>query len=61
MRYLVHYSVANERRTAEVEAASPEGAVVKLRHTRADHETPRGHGIEILSVSPEPSCEELAG
>ncbi len=60
MRYLVHYSVANERRTVEVEATSPHEAVVKFRHTRPDREARRGDGTEILSVSQEYACDETS-
>ena len=60
MRYRVHYTVSNERRTAEVEAASPQEAVIKFRHTRSDHEDRAGRPSEVLSVSPEPDANELA-
>lgn len=59
MKYRVQYCVANERRTAEVEAGSPHEAVIKFRHTRSDHTDRRGRPSQILSVSPEPSVEEL--
>lgn len=59
MRYRVHYCVDNERRTAEVEARSPQEAVVRFRHTRSTHKHSNGRPSEILSVSPEPTGEEL--
>ena len=59
MRYRVHYCVDNERRTAEVEARSPQEAVVKFRHTRGTHKHSGRRPSEILSVSPEPTSEEL--
>ena len=60
MRYRVQYCVAQQRRTAEIEAGSPQEAVVKFRHTHADHESPSGEQADILSVSPEPTCDEVA-
>jgi len=59
MKYRVHYCVANERRTAEVEAGSPHEAVIKFRHTRSDYKDRCGRPSQVLSVSPEPSLEEL--
>ncbi len=59
MRYRVHYRVAEERRTAEVEAGSPEEAVVKFRHTRRDGERLGGKNSAILSVCPDVVCEEM--
>ena len=60
MRYRVQYCIADERRTAEIEAASPHEAVVKFRHTRPEHQTPQEKPAEILSVWPEPACDEMA-
>ena len=59
MRYRVQYFVDEERRTAEIEAASPQEAVVKFRHTHADRESPCGREAQILSVSPEAACDEV--
>ena len=58
MRYRVHYCVEDERRTAEIEAGSPEEAMVKFRHTRSDPAVRCGRASRILSVSPEPDVEE---
>jgi hypothetical protein len=60
MRYRVHYSVSNQRRTAQVEATSPAEAVVKFRHTSPDAEDPRGQASVILSVCPDWAEEEAA-
>ena len=60
MRYRVHYCVDNERRTAEVEASTPQEAVVKFRHTRSDHKDNCGRPSEILSVSPDPADDFLS-
>ena len=60
MLYRVHYCVCQERRTAEIEAASPSEAVVKFRHTQPENIPISNKPAEILSVSPEPMCDELA-
>ncbi len=61
MRYRVHYCVDNQRRTAEVEARSPQEAVVKFRHTRSsNHRDSAGRPSEILSVCPDLSAEEMS-
>jgi len=54
MRYRVHYVVRSERRTAEVEAASPQEAEVKFRHTCADCDMSKEQDSQVLSVSLEP-------
>ncbi len=59
MRYRVHYVVEKDRLTAEIEAASPAEAVVKFRHTRPDAEDRNGRRSQVLSISPEPSVDEL--
>lgn len=59
MRYRVHYCVDNQRRTAEVEACSPQQALVKFRHTRSDHHDNCGRPSQVVSVSPEPAAEDL--
>ena len=59
MRYLVQYAVAEERRIAEIEATSPHEAVVKFRHIRRDCAMAPIRSTEILSVSPEPICDDL--
>ena len=59
MKYRVQYRVEDERRTAEVEAGSPHEAVVKFRHTKGHRKDSRGRPSQILSVSPEPSVDEL--
>ncbi len=59
MRYRVQYLSENERRTAEVEASSPQEAVVKFRHTGFGRPG-RGHETQrVLSVSPALESEEL--
>lgn len=58
MRYVVHYSVANERQVAQIEAGSPQEAVVKFRHTRPESARSGARGTQVLSVSPEPICDE---
>jgi len=53
MRYRVHYLTDNRRRTAQVEASSPQEAVVKFRHTRAEPPRPGPDDNQVLSVMPE--------
>jgi len=60
MRYRVQYLVGSERRSAKVEAGSPEEAVVKFRHTCADPDRDPKADSQVLSVSPDPSQPELA-
>jgi hypothetical protein len=57
MRYLVQYMVGQERKTAEVQASSPQEAVVKLQHTRSGRDDYHGH-CHILSVVPESTEDE---
>ena len=59
MRYRVHYSVADERRTAEVEAASPHEAVVKFEHVQSDRPAASADGWKVLSVLPEPVSDDM--
>jgi len=59
MRYRVHYSVADERRTAEVEAGSPHEAVVKFQHVRGGRARAGGRDWQVLSVMPEPVSEDM--
>ena len=59
MKYLVQYSLNDQRRAEEVEAGSPEEAVVKFRMTRTDRSDRRGK-CRVLSVAPEPACIEPA-
>jgi hypothetical protein len=59
MLYRVHYMTENERRTAQVDASSPQEAVVKFQHVRCDSEDPRNHSARVLSVLPEPESEHL--
>ncbi|HET6428676.1 MAG TPA: hypothetical protein VM389_03865 [Phycisphaerae bacterium] len=54
MRYRVHYVVRSERRTAEVEAASPQEAEVKFRHTCADCDMSKERDSQVLSICPDP-------
>ena len=59
MRYRVHYLDQNERRTTQVDAASPQEAVIKFRHTRCERASAPADGSKVLSVSPAPESEEL--
>ncbi|MDY7011086.1 MAG: hypothetical protein SVV80_10100 [Planctomycetota bacterium] len=52
MRYRVHYCLENDRLTTEVEATSPQEAVVKFRHTRPDGEDRQGRRSKVLSITP---------
>ena len=58
MRYRVQYSLGRERHTAEVDASSPQEAVVKLRHVRGDWGRP-GQPWQVLSVALEPQTQEM--
>ena len=58
MLYRVHYLEANERRTAQVDASSPQEAVIKFQHTRCDPQDHRQRST-VLSVLPEPDAEHL--
>jgi len=58
MLYRVHYLEANERRTAQVDASSPQEAVIKFQHTRCDPQDHRQPST-VLSVLPEPDGEHL--
>ena len=60
MRYRVHYLAANKRRTTQVEASSPQEAVIKFQHTRCDHHAPPDQPGRVLCVSPEPDIEQLS-
>ena len=60
MRYRVQYLAENERRTAQVEASSPQEAVVKFCHIQQQHHHVEEGSSEVLSVSPEPEFDELA-
>ena len=60
MRYRVHYVVRSERRTAEVEAASPQEAEVKFRHTCTDCDISKERDSQVLSVCPEPDAHDPA-
>ncbi len=57
MRYLVQYMVGRERKSAAVQASSPQEAAVKLQHTRSGRDDHRG-GCQILSIMPEAADEE---
>jgi hypothetical protein len=59
MLYRVHYLEQDERRTAQVDASSPQEAVIKFQHTRChpqDHRRPS----TVLSVMPEPETDHSA-
>lgn len=60
MRYRVQYLAANERRTMQVEASSPQEAVIKFQHTRYDRHTAADQPRQVLSVSAEPDVEQLS-
>lgn len=60
MRYRVQYVVRNERRTAQIEAGSPQEAEVKFRHTCADSDVSRERDSQVLSVSADPESEHLS-
>jgi hypothetical protein len=60
MRYRVHYLAEDERRSVEVEAASPQEAVVKFRHINSEHDPRSRQGSQVVSVSAEPEPHELA-
>jgi len=57
MRYRVHYMAANQRRTTQVEASSPQEAVIKFQHVRCDRHAPPDQPQRVLSVSAEPDTE----
>ncbi len=59
MKYRVHYLEADERRTAEVDASSPQEAVIKFQHTRCDPQDHRRQST-VLSVLPEPEVDPMA-
>ena len=50
--YRVHYLEADERRTTQVDASSPQEAVIKFQHTRRDAQDHRRTST-VLSVLPE--------
>ena len=55
------YRLAREQgQVAQVEAGSPQEAVVKFRHTRPGAGWSGPRAPEILSVSPDPVCDELS-
>jgi hypothetical protein len=56
MLYRVHYMANKERRTDQIEASSPQEAMVKFRHTCSDHD--RYRDCQIMSISAEPVLEE---
>ncbi len=58
MRYLVHYSVDKQRRTAQVEAASPQQAVIKFRHSHPHEDPHRREQVPVLGVSQESDADE---
>lgn len=60
MRYRVQYLAANERRTTQVEASSPQEAVIKFQHTRCDRHAAADQPRQVLSVSAEPDAEQLS-
>jgi len=59
MKYRVHYLEADERRTAEVDASSPQEAIIKFQHTRC-HPQDHRRTSTVLSVLPEPGSEQAA-
>ena len=59
MRYRVHYLAANKRCTTQVEASSPQEAVIKFQHTRCDHHAPPDQSGRVLSVCVESDVEQL--
>jgi len=60
MRYRVRYVVRSERRTAEVEAGSPQEAEVKFRHTCTDCDVSRERDSQVLSICPVPETYGMA-
>ncbi|KKM44041.1 hypothetical protein LCGC14_1562090 [marine sediment metagenome] len=59
MRYRIQYLVKDERHTTEVDATSPQEAVVKFRHTHVDS-SPHANASQVLSVSPDPDACEMS-
>ena len=53
MTYKVDYSVKGQRRSAQVQAGSPQEAMVKFRYTQAERERASRQNVTVLSVSPE--------
>ena len=60
MRYQVQYWLRNERQTAEVEASSPQEAIVKFCHTRADRSPAGRQPQQVLSVCEQEDPDNLA-
>ena len=56
--YRVHYLEADERRTAQVDASSPQEAVIKFQHTRRDVQD-HCQISTVLSVLPEPPPKHM--
>ncbi len=51
MRYRIRYQQGTEQRTTEVEAHSPEGAVVKFKSSRPRDERIPNRQPRVMSVS----------
>ncbi len=64
MRYRVHYTDRKKndgRLIMEIEAASPQGAIVKFRHVHNGDKTSPDKQAEIVSVYPIPSPMNMGG
>jgi len=64
MRYRVHYKDKkrnDERVVMEIEAASPQGAVIKFRHVHNGGNGDSNSDAEVISVCPIPSPTNMSG
>ncbi|RLC67110.1 MAG: hypothetical protein DRI52_11210 [Chloroflexi bacterium] len=64
MKYRVHYKDKkrnDERLVMEIEAASPQGAVIKFRHVHNGGNGDSNNDAEIISVCPIPSPMNMSG
>jgi hypothetical protein len=59
VRYRVQYCLGDQRHSEEIEAGSPEEAVVKFRLTRPDGAGDPNNTCRVLSVTAELVCDEL--
>ncbi|KPK86573.1 MAG: hypothetical protein AMJ81_00975 [Phycisphaerae bacterium SM23_33] len=59
MRYRVQYVADNQRRSVEVEAGSPQEAVIRFRHISTECDRDRAEGSRVLSVWAEPDLSDL--
>jgi len=64
MRYRVHYKDKkknDERLIMEIEAASPQGAVIKFHHVHNGGNDNSGKDAEVVSIYPIPSPTNMGG